>query len=155
MTLSFRLFEMLTYSQDCGPSLQVLVPLVIFTLMGAFVPFIMGTKRSNEVGSTDDSDFWFNICGSIFTFMSNLVTIMQLAGGSRFSRSNVATWIWFFVGVCCAVASAAIYPFYNTLWSSLLAFFSNIAAFGSMLAVTMAARKARVEERGAKRHKVD
>ena len=63
--------------------------------------------------------------------------IVQLTRGARFSKQYLFVWIWFFLGVACAVASVAIYPVCNTAWSNLLSFSAAIAGFGATLGVAM------------------
>jgi CDP-diglyceride synthetase len=105
--------------------------------MLAIVPFVLGYTRSNEKGTVQDADFWYNISSNIFTIMTNLVMIIQLTHGSRSSKNHLVTWMWFALGILCAIASVAIYPLCNTAWSSLLSFFATIAGFGATLSVAM------------------
>ena len=83
--------------------------------------------------------------------MANFVMIIQLTEGSRFSNRYMHVWIWFFLGVVCAIISVAIYPFCNTAWSSLLSFFATIAGFGAMLSVAMIVASPRSGESVAKK----
>lgn len=124
-----------------------MITLVLLTLIAATVPFALGFKASDEVGSVSDADFWFNASSSIFTIMTNFVMIVQLAGGSRFSAQYAHTWIWFSVGVLCAIVSVAIYPFCNTGWSSLLSFSATVAGFGATLSVALAVGGSRCDGR--------
>jgi hypothetical protein len=137
------------------PSTSLLVTLVLLTLIGATVPFAQGFKASTSAGTTSDADFWLNISSSIFTIMANFVMIIQLTHGSRFSKQYIHVWIWFFIGILCAGVSVAIYPFFNTAWSSLLSFFATIAGFGATLSVTMTVEKPRSADLGAKKKKKD
>lgn len=105
--------------------------------MLAAIPFVLGFKRSNERGTTEDADFWYNISSNVFAIMANLVMIVQLTLGSPSMRTHASTWLWFALGILCATASVAIYPFCNTAWSSLLSFFATIAGFGATLSVAM------------------
>jgi hypothetical protein len=132
----------------------LLVTLVLLTLIGATVSFAQGFKASTEAGAVSDADFWLNISSSIFTIMANFVMIIQLTHGSRFSKQYIFVWIWFFIGILCAGVSVAIYPFFNTAWSSLLSFFAAIAGFGATLSVTMTVGKPHPAGSGAKK-KVD
>jgi hypothetical protein len=59
--------------------------------------------------------------------------------------------MWFALGILCAIASVAIYPFCNTGWSSLLSFFATIAGFGATLSVAMTVAKPRSDEPLAKK----
>jgi uncharacterized membrane protein YczE len=86
--------------------------------------------------------------------MANFVMIIQLTQGSRLSKQYMYVWIWFSVGVVCAVVSVAIYPVCNTAWSSLLSFFAAIAGFGATLSVAMTVANPRSDEPLAKK-KVD
>ncbi|GAB7333345.1 hypothetical protein MBLNU13_g04967t2 [Cladosporium sp. NU13] len=128
-----------TTGQQSSPSdpLLLLVTLVLLTLIIAIIPFALGFKASNETGTTSDADFWYNISSSIFTIMANFVMIVQLTQGSRLSKQYIYVWIWFSVGIICAIISVTIYPFCNTAWSSLLSFFATIAGFGATLSVAM------------------
>jgi hypothetical protein len=132
----------------------LLVTLVLLTLIAAIVPFTLGFKASNETGTTSDADFWYNISSSIFTIMANFVMITQLTQGSRLSNRYMYVWIWFALGIVCAIISVAIYPFCNTAWSSLLSFFATIAGFGATLSVAMTVANPRSDEPPAKK-KID
>jgi CDP-diglyceride synthetase len=132
----------------------LLVTLVLLTLIAAIVPLTLGFKASNETGTTSDADFWYNISSSIFTIMANFAMIIQLTQGSRLSKQYMYVWIWFSVGVLCAVVSVTIYPFCNTAWSSLLSFFATVSGFGATLSVAMTVANPRSDEPLAKK-KVD
>lgn len=132
----------------------LLVTLVLLTLIAAVVPFTLGFKASNETGTTSDADFWYNISSSIFTIMANFVMIIQLTQGSRLSKQYMYVWIWFILGIVCAIISVAIYPFCNTAWSSIMSFFATIAGFGATLSVAMTVASPRSGEPLAKK-KVD
>jgi hypothetical protein len=144
-----------TFLQPSASDPLLLVTLVLLTLIGATVPFAQGFKASTSAGTTSDADFWLNISSSIFTIMANFVMIIQLTHGSRFSKQYIYVWIWFFIGILCAGVSVAIYPFFNTAWSSLLSFFATIAGFGATLSVTMTVEKPRSADLGAKKKKKD
>ena len=124
----------------------LLVTLVLLTLIAAIVPLALGFKASNETGKTSDADFWYNISSSIFTIMANFAMIIQLTQGSRLSKQYMYVWIWFSVGVLCAVVSVTIYPFCNTAWSSLLSFFATVSGFGATLSVAMTVANPRSDE---------
>jgi hypothetical protein len=143
-----------TFPQPSATEPLLLVTLVLLTLIVATVPFAQGFKASTEAGTISDADFWLNISSSIFTIMANFVMIIQLTHGSRFSKQYIFVWIWFFIGILCAGVSVAIYPFFNTAWSSLLSFFAAIAGFGATLSVTMTVERPRLAGSGAKK-KVD
>jgi hypothetical protein len=143
-----------TFPQPSASDPLLLVTLILLTLIGATVPFAQGFKASTSAGTTSDADFWLNISSSIFTIMANFVMIIQLTHGSRFSKQYIFVWIWFFIGILCAGISMAIYPFFNTAWSSLLSFFAAIAGFGATLSVTMTVEKPRSANLGAKK-KID
>jgi hypothetical protein len=140
-----------TFPQPSASEPLLLVTLVLLTLIGATVPFAQGFKASTEAGTVSDADFWLNISSSIFTIMANFVMTIQLTHGSRFSKQYIFVWIWFFIGILCAGVSVAIYPFFNTAWSSLLSFFATIAGFGATLSVTMTVGKPRPAGSGAKK----
>lgn len=129
----------------------LLVTLVLLTLIVATIPFVLGFKASNERGTTSDADFWLNISSSIFTIMANFVMIIQLTEGSRFSTRYMYVWIWFFLGIVCAIISVAIYPFCNTAWSSLMSFFATIAGFGATLSVAMTIETTRSDAPNSKK----
>ena len=141
---------------DCVPQSStsdplLLVTLVLLTLIAAVVPFTLGFKASNETGTASDADFWYNISSSIFTIMANFVMIIQLTQGSRFSKQYMYVWIWFILGIVCAIVSVAIYPFCNTAWSSIMSFFATIAGFGATLSVAMTVARPRSDEPLAKK----
>jgi hypothetical protein len=86
--------------------------------------------------------------------MANFVMIIQLTQGSRLSKQYMYVWIWFILGIVCAIISVAIYPFCNTAWSSIMSFFATMAGFGATLSVAMTVASPRSDEPLAKK-KVD
>lgn len=124
--------------------LVILTAAIILALIGAFVPFVKGFAISwsdNEPGKKTDSDYWYNISSSIAVIMGNLAMVIPLIKGSWLSAPYIVTWMWFGVGLGCAVMSIVIYPLCNPGWSSLLAFCATIAGFGATLSITMAVGK--------------
>lgn len=67
--------------------------------------------------------------------------VIPLVKGSWLSTPYIVTWMWFAVGLGCAVMSIVIYPLCNPGWSSLLAFCATIAGFGATLSITTAVGK--------------
>lgn len=131
--------------------LPLLLTIILLTTIVAAVPFALGFAAKNAMGTRSDAGFWYKISSGIFTITANLATIVQLTQGSRFSKQYMFVWIWFFLGVLCAIASVVIYPFCNTAWSSLLSFIATIAGFGATLSVAMTVVKPHSAETDSKK----
>jgi uncharacterized membrane protein YhaH (DUF805 family) len=96
---------------------------------------------SSTSGSTGDADFWYLIQSSIMSILGNLIMVIPLLKKSWFSPAYSTMWIFFTLGVTFAVISILIYPFVNTGWSSMVAFFGSIASVASVLVMTQGAAK--------------
>jgi hypothetical protein len=54
-------------------------------------------------------------------------------------------WIFFTLGLAFSIISIAIYPFFNTGWSSMVAFLGYILSAASVLVMTQATAQVPVE----------
>lgn len=73
--------------------------------------------------------------------LGNLTMVIPLLKKSWFSPAYNTMWIFFTLGVAFAIIAIVIYPFVNTGWSSMVAFFGSIASVASVLVMTQAASK--------------
>ena len=113
--------------------------MILFFLIAAILPGYKAfsiSMKNNETGSVEDADFWFLIQSSIMSVLGSLVMVLPLLKKSWFCPAYTTMWILFFSGVVFAVLSIAIYPLYNTGWSSVLSFFGSVASIFSVLAMT-------------------
>ncbi|OQE09123.1 hypothetical protein PENVUL_c007G09307 [Penicillium vulpinum] len=121
-----------------------LIALILLFLIAAIVPGYKAfsiSMKSKAPGSVQDADFWYLIQSSIMSVLGNLTMVIPLMKKSWFSPAYNTMWIFFFLGVTFAIISIVIYPFLNTGWSSMLAFFGSIASAASVLVMTQAAAR--------------
>ncbi|KAJ6106174.1 hypothetical protein N7512_009691 [Penicillium capsulatum] len=97
--------------------------------------------QSTSPGSVHDADFWYLIQSSIMSVLGNLTMVIPLLKKSWLSPAYSTMWIFFSLGVTFALIAIAIYPFLNTGWSSMLAFFGAISSVASVLIMTQAAAR--------------
>ncbi|KAJ5895613.1 hypothetical protein N7495_007304 [Penicillium taxi] len=122
----------------------ILISLILLFLTAAIVPGYKAfsiSMTSSTPGSIQDADFWYLIQSSIMSVLGNLTMVFPLLKKSWFSPAYNTMWISFTLGVAFSVLSIIIYPFVNTGWSSMLAFFGSIASAASVLIITQAAGK--------------
>ncbi|KAJ5449458.1 uncharacterized protein N7458_005907 [Penicillium daleae] len=121
-----------------------LIALILLFLTAAIVPGYKAfsiSMKSSEPGSVQDADFWYLIQSSIMSVLGNLTMVIPLLKKSWFSPAYSMMWMFFALGVAFAAISIIIYPFANTGWSSMVAFFGSIASAASVLVMTQAAAK--------------
>lgn len=115
--------------------------LILMFLIAAIIPwskaFAISWKAGGK-GSTEDADFWYLIQSSIMSVLGNLIMVVPLMKKSWLSPAYSMMWLFFSLGLVLAAVSIAIYPFCNTGWSSMAAFFGSIASVSSVLVMTQA-----------------
>ncbi|KAM0083666.1 hypothetical protein ACKRZS_004118 [Fusarium odoratissimum] len=118
-----------------------LMVLILMFLIAAIIPwskaFAISWKAGGK-GSTEDADFWYLIQSSIMSVLGNLIMVVPLMKKSWLSPAYSMMWLFFSLGLVLAAVSIAIYPFCNTGWSSMAAFFGSIASVSSVLVMTQA-----------------
>lgn len=127
----------------------VLIALILIFLTAAIVPGYKAfsiSMSSSTSGSTGDADFWYLIQSSIMSILGNLIMVIPLLKKSWFSPAYSTMWMFFTLGVTFAAISILIYPFVNTGWSSMVAFFGSIASVASVLVMTQGAAKPALEK---------
>lgn len=115
--------------------------LFVFFIILAFIPGYQGfaiSAQSHENGSTNDSDFYYLMQGSIMSVLGNFATALPLLQSTRISGTSYFFWAFSAMGLFSAVLSVAIYPFANTGWSSVVSFIGTVASAASVLVLTVA-----------------
>ncbi|KAJ5160162.1 uncharacterized protein N7482_007166 [Penicillium canariense] len=121
-----------------------LIALILIFLIAAVVPGYKAfsiSMKSSAPGSFHDAEFMYLIQSSLMSVLGNLVMVIPLLKKSLFSPAYGTMWMFFTLGLLFAIISIVIYPFINTGWSSMVAFFSSIASVASVLVMTQDAAR--------------
>ncbi|KAI1347038.1 hypothetical protein F5Y01DRAFT_319115 [Xylaria sp. FL0043] len=92
----------------------------------------------NKTGSFGDADFWYLCQSNVMFVLGSLATAMPLLKHKVFGRTRTIFWLLFAIGVVTVIASIAIYVYFNTCYSALVAYLGSISSAGSLLALTQA-----------------
>lgn len=120
---------------------STLIALVFGFLILSTTFFCIGFAKSwkeNQLGSLDDADFWYLCHSNVMSVLGSLATAIPLLRHHSFERARIIFWMTFVVSVITAVISIAIYVYFNTCYSALVAFLGSIASAASLLVLTQA-----------------